>query len=111
MMGIDKQEEIVTGTGTMNHTFAPGKEFVFEEVRLHLNEVPTTEQDFVITLVSSKGDVYNVKLYSKDMNAVQDVVYQPENPHEFISKDSLTFTWANANSKIWGMEIIYRAAL
>lgn len=111
MIGIDTQTQIVSGTGAMNYTFTPDKEFIFEEVRLHLNAVSATEENFVIQLVSSKGVVYNIKLYSKDMNTVQDVVYQPENPHEFLPKDSLVFTWTNTNSKTWGMEIIYRASL
>ena len=110
MMGIDLQTQPVTGTGAMSYSFAPGKEFTFEEVRLHLSDALAPAENFVITLVSGKGSLYNVILYSKDMNLVQDLVYQPEQPHNFDPADSLTFAWTNTNGKTWGMEIVYKAS-
>ena len=111
MIGIDLQTQPVTGTGAMSYSFAPGKEFSFEEVRLHLSDALAPAENFVITLVSSKGALYNVKLYSKDMDSVQDLMYQPAKQHDFGPKDSLLFTWTNTNAKTWGMEIVYKASL
>lgn len=108
---VDNQKDYVTGSGAINYTFAPNKEFVFEELRLHLNVKSETEENFVIQLQSNKGSLYNVKLYSKDMNNLQDLVYQPTKPHDFSSGDSLKITWTNTNLKIWGMEIVYKGSL
>lgn len=110
MVGVKKQTQPVTGAGVMSYTFAPGKDFVFEEVRLHLNAASATAENFVIQLVSSRGSLYNINLYTKNMNTVQDLAYQPVKPHEFGAEDSLTFTWTNTNLKTWGMEIVYKAA-
>lgn len=109
MIGVKTQTQPATGTGAMSYTFAPGKEFVFEEIRLHLGVACATAENLVITLVSGKGSLYNVNLYTKAMNTVKDLIYQPEKPHLFDPADSLTFVWANANSRTWGMEIVYKA--
>lgn len=111
MIGVKKQTQPITGTGAMSYTFAPGKEFTFEEVRLHLSAACTNVENFVITLQSKEGALHNVKLYSVAMNTVQDLVYQPTKPHIFGPSDSLTFTWTNANGRTWGMEIIYKMSL
>ncbi|MFB0556085.1 MAG: hypothetical protein ACETWQ_22510 [Phycisphaerae bacterium] len=108
---IDTQHACNNGTGAMDYTFAPNKEFTFEEVRLHLNEYATATENFVIQLQSSKGSAFNVKLYSKDMNGVQDIVYQPTKEHDIREEDSLKFTWPNTQSKTWGLEIIWKGAL
>lgn len=108
-MGIKRQTDPVTGSGALSYTFTPGKEFVFEGVRLHLSAASATIENFVITLISSKGVVYNVKLYSINMNTVQDLIYQPESPQGFVAGDSLVFTWTNTNLRTYGMEIVYKA--
>ena len=111
MIGIKLQTQPVTGAGAMSYSFAPGKEFTFEGVRLHLSDALAPAENFVITLVSGNGSLYNVKLYSKDMDSVQDLVYQPAKAHGLTSKDSLLFTWTNTNAKTWGLEIVYKASL
>lgn len=110
MMGLKQQIQPVTGSGAMSYTFIPGKEFVFEEVRIHLSAASSTSENFVVTLDSGRGSEYDVKLYSQDMDTVQDLIYQPVDPHEFEAEDSLVFTWTNTNSRTWGMEIVYKAA-
>lgn len=111
MIGVDKQVQEVTGAVAMSYTFAPGKRFVFEEVRIHLSAASATSENFTITIASSKGSEYNTKIYSKDMDTVQDLVYQPEQAHELEAEDSLVFAWTNSNTRTYGMEIIYRASL
>ena len=110
-MGIDTQHDYANGIGAMDYNFAPNKEFTFEEVRLHLNEASATVENFVIQLQSNKGSQYDVKLYSKDMNGMQDIIYQPEKPHHFDPADKLKFTWTNTDSKTWGLEIIWKGGL
>jgi len=108
---IDVQTQPVTGQGAMSYEFAPAKEFVLEEIRLHLDAASATPENFVITLQSARGTLHNVKLYSVDMDTVQDLIYQPDKPHNFTAEDSLLFTWTNTNAKTWGLEIVFKAAL
>lgn len=109
MMGTKRQSQPVNGSGAMSYTLVPNKEFVFEEVRIHLSAASATSEDFTITLSSGKGAVYNVVLYRQDMNTLADLVYQPDPGHEFEPNDSLVFAWTNTNARTWGMEILYKA--
>jgi len=110
MMGVRRQVQSVTGSGAMDYTFTPGKEFVLTEVRIHLSAASATAENFVIAVDSPKGSEYDVVLYSRDMNTVQDLVYQPDPRHGFAAGESLKFTWTNTNARTYAMEIIYKAA-
>lgn len=110
MVGVKKQSDFSTAAIAMSKTFAPAKEFQFEEVRIHLSAASSTSENFIITLLSVKGSVYNVVLYTRDMDTLQDLVYQPTKEHKFEDGDRLSFTWTNTNLRTYGMEIIYKAA-
>lgn len=109
MAGIKRQIQPVTGEAALSYTLTPGKKFVFEEIRLHLNAASATVENFVITLQSARGTAYDVVLYSVGMNTVQDLVYQADQSHSFEKGDSLVFAWTNTNLRTYGMEIIYKA--
>jgi hypothetical protein len=111
MMGLEKQSDHSTAAVAMSYTFAPGKKFTFEEVRIHLSAASATSENFVITIQSAKGSAYNVVLYTQDMDTVQDLVYQPTKEHELNDGDSLLFTWTNTNLRTYGMEIQYKATI
>lgn len=108
MVGIETLTEPATGAGALSVTFAPNKEFVFKEMRLHLGVASATTENLVITIQSNKGSTYNTKIYSRDMNSVQDLVYQPSKEHPLIAGDSLKIEWTNTNLRTWGLEIIYK---
>lgn len=107
MIGIRRQTVTIAGEGALDYTLIPKSEFIFQEVRLHLSGESTTIEDFVVTLNSIKGSLFNIKLYAKNMNEVQDVIYIPARPQSFNGGDKLNFTWPNTNLKVWGLEIIY----
>jgi hypothetical protein len=111
MIGVDVQKDYSTGAAAISYTFAPGKKISFEELRLNLSAASATAENFVITLKSHKGTAYDVVLYSRDMNTVQDLVYIPERVHQLEDGDSLLFEWTNTNTRTYGMEIVYKAAL
>jgi hypothetical protein len=100
-----------TGSAAMDYEFDPGCGFQLEEVRLHLDAAGgTASEDFEITLesnASSNDNEYDVVLASQDMETVTDYVYQPDRPHVFAKGDKINFSFANAKTKQWGLEIIF----
>lgn len=111
MIGVDQKRDFSTAAVAMSKTFAPGVRFTFEEVRLHLSAASATSENFVITLQSHKGSVYNVVLYTYDMDTVGDLVYIPATPHVLEVGDSLLLEWTNTNLRTYGLEILYKATL
>lgn len=69
------------------------------------------------SLISGTPGYWGTKLYSKDMNGVQDILWVPERPVHIagfkqmgnVAYDSvLIVDWANASSVNWGVTITYR---
>lgn len=102
--------EILTTTDLFKLTLAPGQEFEFGGFRLHLNAASATTENLTITLDGGAGtDIYDTNLYTKDMNGVQDIVYNIKDvPEQFDKLDEITFAWANSNTKTYGLEIFWR---
>lgn len=105
--GITTNTDNDTGSGALSYSLAPGKPFILQEIRLHLNSASSTTEDLVITLQSSLGSAYNVVVFSQDMNGVQDLIFKPDPATIFDNEDSLLITWTNTNSCIYGLEVIY----
>lgn len=100
----------VTDNIAMDEELKPKVRFRLEEVRLHLDAVGGTGSgSFTITLSSAKGSEYDVVLISEDMAAVQDYVFRPGYDQRvlFDKEDVLKFEWANANGKVYGLEVIW----
>lgn len=95
-----------TGATALNASLAPNSKFYLHEVRLHLDAVGQAGS-FTVDLVSGVDIRYNINIITNDMTADQDVVFQPANPLPFELGDSLSFAWANANSKQYGLEVKY----
>ncbi|MFH2034003.1 MAG: hypothetical protein ABIJ26_04795 [Candidatus Margulisiibacteriota bacterium] len=81
-----------------------------KQVELHLEAAgATAAENFVIALDSDKGAYWDTTYYTKDMNGVADIIWIPEGGPITISKDDkLNFTWANADSRNWGLKAWYR---
>lgn len=110
-MGInnDRESFAADGQGVMSESLSPAERFVIEEIRLHLDASSATVENFVVRIDSSKGTRYDVRLYSRNMNGVQDVVFVPNPEYSLVDRDTVTFNWSNTNSRTWGLEVIYRA--
>ena len=76
--------------------------------RIHLSEASATSENLVVAIDSNNGTAYDVKLYTKDMNTLQDVRYRWSPAEPLGAKDAVTFTWVNTNDKTWGIDVIYR---
>jgi len=100
------------GSETVRIVLFPGNPFQLMEVRLHLNAIPTTSENIAITLDSAAGADFDVVVKVKDMagNSIADWDWAPGKSTElkYLATESLIFTWANSNSKTYGLEIRYK---
>ena len=96
-----------TGNFIMNYLFKPATNFTLLEVRLHCNAATGGTENYVIAVDSVHGTPYDVVLNTQAMAAVGDVIYTPTTEKSFELGDGLLFTWLNAASRTWGLEIIW----
>jgi len=102
--------ETLTTTDLFTLTLVPKQGFEWGGFRLHLNAASATTENLTVTLDSGAGtDIYDTKLYTKDMNGLQDIVYDIKNePMQFDKLDEITFAWANSNTTTYGLETFWR---
>lgn len=100
-----------TGDSSMVETITlpdRASEGKLSEVRLHLSSAATTSENFVVYVDSDSSSVYDTKLFSQDMETVQDVVYLPSRVQGTADKDDVfTFTYTNTDSLTWGLEVFF----
>jgi len=102
--------ETPAGTETVRTAVYFDKPWELLGFRVHLNAASATSENLVVAKDSAKASAYDTKLYTKDMNGVQDIVYNFETPIALDPKDVVTFTWANTNEKTYGIEVLHRVA-
>ena len=78
-----------------------------EEMRIHLSAASATTEDLTVTLVSAAGAVYNVLLFSQDMDTVQDLHWQPTRPINTFRGDQVQVEWGNTNGRVYGLELVW----
>ena len=98
------------GGDPMAVTITPAQDVPWElsSVRLHLGTTGGTSEDFTVTVDSATHTAYDVRLYTKDMEEVQDVLWQPGTPLSLPNTDSIVFAYTNTGARIWGLEVVYR---
>ena len=103
-------QDIATGAGAMSVTFDPEGSCRLYQINIHLSAEATTAENLTISLDSANGTEYDVKVLTKAMSGVQDVIITTYDIGEFymFGADKLVATWANTDSRTWGLEIIYR---
>lgn len=115
-LNFSKDSSFVTyesSSGTLDFTlsanFSTVSNFEYEllDVRLHLASSGTAE-NFTITLDATRGTPYDVVFYTKDMAAVSDVVWEPDQPLYFSVDDELDFEWTNTTGIEYGLAVRYR---
>jgi len=83
----------------------------FYGFKVHLSAASATTENLVCSIDADKGAAWDVNIYTKDMNGVQDDIYIPSKPIPIAPRDILYFTWANTNDTLWGLELAtFRAA-
>ena len=97
-----------TGAVAIASTLAPGVAWQLESVRIHLSAAGGAG-DFTATLDHGTGAAYDIVLLTKDMTTTTDYVWHTERPMEFDADTELDFAWANANTRTYGLEVIWKA--
>jgi hypothetical protein len=108
--GERRQTTLATGGTTISETLAPGFEWQIEEVRLHLSAAGGAGS-FTVTedSGSTTTTIYNTVFATQDMSSATDYIWRPTRPVTFSASDEVDFGYANANTKTWGLEVVWRA--
>jgi hypothetical protein len=79
-------------------------------VKLNLSAAGGAAENFTITINSATAAAYDTIIFSQDMNAVQDLMWLPNQPVPVVNTDVVDFAYANSNTRTYGLEVIYRNA-
>ena len=96
-----------TGAAAIATTVAPGVPWQLESVRVHLSAAGGAG-DLTITVDHSAGANYDTLLLTQDMTAVTSLIWTPDRPIEFLAEDEVDIAWANANTRTYGLEIVFK---
>lgn len=100
----------VSGTGAISISYSPDAAFWLHEVTLRLTGgLPTTSENFVITLDANDGAQFDTILASEDMSedSTIDLDYTPpEGPRLCEAGDAIKVTWANSEGRTYGLRIV-----
>jgi hypothetical protein len=97
-----------TGGVAIASTLAPGKAWQLESIRLHLSAAGGAG-DFTATLDHGAGAAYDLVIATQDMTTTTDYVWHTERPMEFDADTELDFAYANANTRTYGLEVIWKS--
>lgn len=102
----------VTGAAAISTILAPdlnsGQGWQLEEIRVHLSAAGGAG-DLTATLDHEGGAEYDLVLLTQDMSTVADFTWQPDRPLEFGPDTELDIAWANANTRTYGLEIVWKS--
>jgi len=97
-----------TGAAAIASTLAPGVAWQLEEIRVHLSAAGGAG-NFTATVDHGTSAAYDRVILTEDMTTVVDLVWQPTRPMEFLAGDELDIAWANAGTKTYGLEVVWKA--
>jgi len=98
--------ERATGAIAIAKTIAPGQKWALREIRVHLSAAGGAG-NLTATIDSGTAPAYDTIVITQDMTAVTDLEWQPDFPMIFDAGDELDIAWANANTRTYGLEVIY----
>lgn len=99
-----------TNSGAINTTYNPSAAFYLENITVHLNAVPTTSENLVITLDANDGAAYDTTLFEEDLAAINEdnIVFSPNTPILCESGDKIVVTYTNTDANTYGLRIVTR---
>lgn len=113
--GIDKVMPAVghpqylnrTGAAVIAEAINPGTNWRFEGLRVHLSAAGGAG-DFTATIDHHKGAAFDFNILTEDMTTTIDLIYAPARPMEFREGDKLVIAYANANTRTYGLEVVWK---
>lgn len=102
-----EKQKIVTGAVAVNYDFEVTKGIArIVEVRIHLSAAGGAG-DLTFTIDSGHGSEYDVVYLTQDMTTVTDLIWVPTRRIYITPADAFEVDWANANTRTYGIEILY----
>lgn len=98
----------VTGAVAIASTLAPGIPWQLESIRIHLSAAGGAG-DFTATLDHGVAAEYDLVVLTVDMTTVIDYLWTAERPVEFDAGVELDLAWANANTRTYGLEVLWKS--
>ena len=102
----ESRVERFTGIAALSNALTALRDFQIEEVRGHLSAVGTAG-NLTITQDSVVNGVFDTLLYKQDMTTITDFSWKPTSPIKLTAGDNVSFAWANASGRTYGIEVVY----
>lgn len=101
--------ELSTGAAALATTIAPGRAWKLVDIRIHLSAAGASGT-FTATLDHSGGSEYDLVVLTQAMTSIVDLSLSDSGfvPMPFDANTELDIAWANANTKTWGLEVIWQ---
>lgn len=99
-----------TSTGdTVRVGFQVKGRTLFKGFHINLNSAPTTSEDFTVDLDAASGSDFDDNIYTEDFSVLSttDLINMFEEPIVLETGDIIIFSWANSDTKTWGLKMIY----
>lgn len=100
--------ETPAGTETVKTMHSSPHPFEFLGFEVHLDAASATAENLVVSIDATKGAAWDVKVYSLDMNTIQDIVKLFDTPMKCSPDDKINVAWNNTNDKLWGVKLYVR---
>lgn len=108
-VGIDR----TTGAAAIAIAFSggggvAGRPWCLEQIRVHLDIAGGAVEDLTVTIDGGVvAAVYDTLLLTQAMAAVTDIVWTPDAPIHLEGRDYIDIAYNNANTRTYGVEIVY----
>ncbi len=113
-LGFIRRTSIITpstGVDTAIATLAPGANFHFSGLRLHIGSALAAAETLTVTLNANAGPAYDTVLFSSDLGTpdIRDVVLECEGKaYDFVNGDEIVIALsANVGGDTWGCQTIH----
>ena len=78
-----------------------------QQVTIHFGVAPAAAGSLVITLDANAGPTYDAVLVTQALAALTDYAYQPACPYILEAGDKIVVTYANADSRVYGLQVTF----
>lgn len=103
--------ETPAGTETLRTAYTSDRPFNWLGFEIHLSAASSTSENLVVSKDSDYGTAFDTKIYTKNMNTVQDIIFMvpEEEPIVCASGTVVDLTWDNTNNLTWGVKFFIKA--
>lgn len=103
-------ETLSTGD-TLRTMYKSSYPYKFLGFEIHLDAASATSENLVISRDCVRGATFDTKIYSKNMNGIQDITFMFNDNEPILcdADDTIDLTWDNSNSKTWAVKFFVQS--